>query len=176
MNRVWKKLVSVILLLALAAQSAVVSALADELDPTNKLTLFVPNAVRQLVEANEGLSCYYLQETSYSVPETGDKLYIPIQRTGDVSREGHITVKLIDMSSHYDVNYRADFFRVDAETVNEYEPVAMIDLLSDPENVEEIGKDEMDAVMALAEQQGGVDIVDSAGNVVGEMTAPDSGD
>ncbi|MBR2521189.1 MAG: S-layer homology domain-containing protein [Oscillospiraceae bacterium] len=176
MNRVWKKLVSVVLLLALAAQSVVVSALADELDPTNKLTLFVPNAVRQLVEANEGLSCYYLQETSYSVPETGDKLYIPIQRTGDVSREGHITVKLIDMSSHYDVNYRADFFRVDAETVNEYEPVAMIDLLSDPENVEEIGKDEMDAVMALAEQQGGVDIVDSAGNVVGEMTAPDSGD
>ena len=170
MNRTWKKLVTFILLLAMAAQSSFIGALAAELDPTSKLNLTVPTAVRQLVEANEGLSCYYLQETTYSVPENGDKLYVPIQRTGDVSRAGQVTVKLIDMSSHYGVNYLAEFFRVDTEAVMEYEPIAMIDLLSDPEMVEEVSSEELEAVMALAEQQGGVDVVDSAGNVVGELT------
>ena len=176
MKRVWKRLLAALVVLSMALQSSFVTTMAEELDPTRKLNLFVPNEVRQLVEANEGLSCYYLQETSYSVPETGKKLYIPIQRTGDVSQEGQVTVKLIDMSSHYDVNYRADFYRVNAKAVHEYEPIAMIDLLSDPDNVEPVSDEEMDAVMALAEQQGGVAVVDSAGNVVGDMAPPDSRD
>ena len=57
MKRVWKRLLAALVVLSMALQSSFVTTMAEELDPTRKLNLFVPNEVRQLVEANEGLSC-----------------------------------------------------------------------------------------------------------------------
>ena len=74
-------------------------------DPTADIVLTTPE------ELKDG-SYFFLAKSEWSASEkSSDKLYIPIQRTGDLSQEAEVTVKLVDMSSHFGVNYKAEIFR-----------------------------------------------------------------
>lgn len=160
MRRILALLVSAVLMMP-DANSLIAYALEE---PFDRSELTVPE------ELQDGNSWYFIHESIYTVSETGgEKLYIPIQRTGDLNREGDVSLKLIDVTARHDVTYKEEMFRENPESDFDLADVSIIELVDAAdyqEEIEEVSENELGE--AIAEE--GADLVDANGNVIGEVS------
>ena len=105
MKKRMMKLLAVFLacLMLLGSSRELAASAAEELDralnPAEQIELIVPASLQ------DGGNWFFIREESFTAGEkSGEKLYIPIQRTGNVEAEADVTLKVIDMSAHYGVN------------------------------------------------------------------------
>ena len=76
-------------------------------DPTAEISLTVPELLQ------DGSNYFFIPESGYTIGEKSpEKLYIPVQRTGNLDGEADVTVKIVDLSAHVGENY-------DVEILNE---------------------------------------------------------
>ena len=170
MKKTLTRLIAVLLcalLLFQNGESIVAYALED---PTQRIAISVPE------ELQDGHSYFFIREQVHSISEkSGDKLYIPIQRTGDLSGEAEVTLKLIDVTSRHGVNYEEKIYREKPASEIEVGDVSILDLALSAEYQEEFEPlDEEELVQTVSELGG--DFVDAEGNVVGELTVEDDGE
>ena len=136
-------------------------------DPTADIVLTTPEDLK------DG-SWFFIAQSDWTVSEkSNDKLYIPIQRTGDLEAEASVDLKLVDVTAHAGVNYTASIHGEDAAPETVGEGVALVDIIADPDEQTEIDKDELEAASQAALDQGG-QIVDSEGSPVGGIKSDDS--
>lgn len=172
MKKICKKLLALLLVLVLSVQMGelVLASAAEELrtalDPTSRIDLFTPD---DLAEGN----WFFIRERQFEIGEKSeDKLYVPIQRAGDLSEAASVTLKLADITSHYGVNYTAEIFRVKQEAVAELGEFSLVDVIyENQETVDEIPELSEEEAEELIARQGEVDITDAAGNHLGTLTA-----
>ena len=107
-------------------------AVKTALDPASQIELAVPDSLQ------DGANYFFIRE-DHSISETSaEKLYIPIQRTGDLSEAADITLKLVDMTSHFGVNYDAEIYHSKIESAVDYDGVAMVDAFLNADSIEEV--------------------------------------
>ncbi len=151
-----------------------------EADGSSPRPLPVPDAVK------DG-NYFFIASGSYSISEqSSQKLYIPIQRTGDLSQEASITLKLIDVTSHKGVNYKAEIYNENVEGIAEYGDVSMVDLIKENTDTtyESSGITDEELNELIKENGGAIEVLDTGGNVVGKLksdalskdTSSESGD
>ena len=94
-------LLAIVMFLQLADTSIVYAAEEVEkvLDPASQIELSVPESLQ------DGGNYFFIRENHTISENSSEKLYIPIQRAGDLSEEAEVTLKLIDVTSRHDVNY-----------------------------------------------------------------------
>ena len=83
-------------------------------NPAKNIELTVPERF------GDGNNWFFIPEASYTVSEKStEKLYVPVQRTGDLDAETEVTLKVIDLSAHHDVDYSVEIYKeaVDPEIV-----------------------------------------------------------
>ena len=133
-------------------------------DPVIDIPLSVPQTLQ------DGGNYFFVRE-DYSISEKSEgKLYIPVQRTGDLSAEADITLKLVDMTAHYGVNYTAEIHNAELDPTMELGGVAVVDLFLNGE-YEEIDPDEYnDAIGQAVYEAGGADLLSADGEVIGHLT------
>ena len=166
MNKTITRLLAVLLCLIMVFQlSDGVIAFALE-DPTREIEISVPDSLQ------DGGNYFFIRE-DYSISERSEeKLYVPIQRTGDISGEADITLKLVDMTSHYGVNYTAKIYHESTEPALDYDGVALVDAFRNAESLEEVDPDELtNEVGQAVYDAGGADFVGENGEVIGRVTA-----
>lgn len=133
-------------------------------DPAIDIPLSVPQTLQ------DGGNYFFIREDFSISEKSTDKLYIPIQRTGDVSAAADITLKLVDMTAHYGVNYTAEIYKAETEPVLELGGVSVVDLFLNGE-YEEIEPDEFnDAIGQAVYEEGGADLLSTDGEVIGHLT------
>jgi len=89
MKRILRSLLVLLLSVAMMMPNADILIAYALSVPFDRSELTVPE------ELQDGNSWYFIHENTYQVSEkSGEKLYIPIQRTGDLSREGDVSLKL----------------------------------------------------------------------------------
>ena len=160
-------LLALVLFLDIAGTPAVqaAEAAAKALDPASQVELSVPDAL------GDGGSYFFIREDHTVREDSTEKLYIPIQRTGDLSEEADITLKLVDMTAHFGVNYDAEIYRADAAPSVEYGGVALVDAFLNAQSIEEVDPDELTGEAAQAVYDaGGADFVGADGAVLGTLT------
>ena len=167
-----KRLVASVLSALMVFQTAqlTMAYAADAVDravnPAEQLELSVP------VELQDGESYIFFGHTAYLLSENSkEKTYIPIQRTGDLSEEADVTVKLVDLTSHYGENYTFSIYKEKIEPVMEYGDVSIVDMVQTADYIEEIESSTEEEVGQILYANGGADIVDKDENVVGRITA-----
>ena len=134
-------------------------------DPTERIELTVPDGLQN------GNSYFFIRESTFSVSEKStEKLYIPIQRTGNLNEEAEVTLKLIDVTSRHDVNYTEAIYREKPETTIEFGDVSVLDLTLSADYQEEFEPIDEDVLAEAVYNTGGGDFVDADGNVVGTVT------
>ena len=169
-----RKLLALLLALVFAVQlgEVALAATAEEirvaLDPTSGIELSTPD---DLAEGN----WFFIRENQFEISETSEeKLYIPIQRAGDLNGEASVTLKLADLSSHFGVNYKAEIFRVKQEAEAELGEFSLVDAIHDNQDaVQEVPELTEEEMAELIAQQGGAELTDAAGNPLGTVTAAD---
>ena len=129
MKNTIKKLLAFALAFVLTAQlgEAALATAAEEvriaLDPTSQIELSVPE------ELSEG-NWFFIRERQFEISEkSGEKLYVPIQRAGDLSEEASVTLKLADITSHFGVNYEAEIYRVKQTPEAELGEFSLVDAI-----------------------------------------------
>ncbi len=176
MKRTCKKLLALLLALVFSVQfgelamAAATEEIRIALDPTSQIRLAVPE------DLSEG-NWFFIRERQFEISETsGEKLYVPIQRTGDLSGEASVVLKLADITSHYGVNYKAEIYRLNQEPTAELGEFSLVDTIYENQDtlseVPELSEEEMEELIA---QQGEVEITDAAGNMLGTASAADGG-
>ena len=166
-KRILAALLSAIMILEMAqlTLASAAEAVDKALNPAEQIELSVPE---ELQDAGNyfffGQSAYYLSETSR------DKVYIPVQRTGETDEEAEVTVKVVDLTSHWGENYTFEIYKEKVEPVMEYGDVSLVDLVQTAviDEVEQADEEEIGEIIYL---NGGADIVDVDENVVGRVTA-----
>ena len=133
MKSILKKVISMTLTLSMLAPLAVSAAAAAEYDPMTDAELRTPETL------SEG-NYFFIREKTFTVSEkSGDALYIPVQRTGDLSGEAEVTVKLVDMTSRFGENYTAEIYGGNEKPEDEYGGDSIIDaILENPDGIEEV--------------------------------------
>ena len=89
---------------------AAIAFAAEEVDralnPAEHLELTVPERFQ------DGRNWFFFPEPGYNVSEkNSEKLYIPIQRTGDLSAEADVVLKVTDVTAKHDVNYKVELYK-----------------------------------------------------------------
>ena len=164
MRTIFTRIVAVMLTAVMLLQvSDGVLAWAAE-DPTANVEVYVPDNLQ------DGKNYFFIREQSFTISEKSvEKLYIPIQRTGDVSQEADITLKLINLSARYGVNYTASLYGEDVEPTVTRGGVSIVEVAENAviqQEVEPISEE--DAAWILAEQDG-ADVVNADGDTVGRL-------
>ena len=153
----------------------VLAAAADELDkalnPAEQLELTVPERLQ------DGENWFFFPEPDYTVSEYNKtKLYIPIQRTGDLSEEADVILKVTDLTAKHDVNYKVALYKDGSEPEIIYEDMSIKDIaLNAEEQYEFEALEDENELGELIYEAGGADIVDGEGNVVATVTAEPEG-
>ncbi|MBR3297142.1 MAG: hypothetical protein IKI65_04815, partial [Firmicutes bacterium] len=136
-----------------------------KIDPTEEITLAVPDKFR------DGGNWFFIPESSYTISENStDKLYIPIQRTGDTDVETEVTLKLIDLSARHDENYTVEIYKEDVEPETVFGGDAIVDLIQNAESIEEVEVGDENDLGDAINEYGGAEIVDGEGNTVGTVS------
>ena len=167
--RILAALLIALLLFELSGESITFAAdaLDKALNPEKQIELIVPQSLQ------DGNNYFFIREDSFTISEkSGEKLYIPIQRTGDVEEASEVTLKVIDMSAHCGVNYEARICDEKTAPVAILNGIAVIDLFlyaDEQIEVEPIEEDELGTV--LTENGGSADVLSPEGEVVGSITA-----
>ena len=172
MKRFFKNTISLMLALLMLIQAgeAGIAFAVEEADkainPAEHIELTVPEKFR------DGGNWFFIPKSGYTTSEKStEKLYIPIQRTGDLDAPAEITLKVIDLSARHDVNYKVEIYKeeIDPEIIFGAEPI--VDLIQNADAIEEveIAEDENEFGEVISEY-GGAEIVDGEGNTVGTVT------
>ncbi|MBQ3708113.1 MAG: S-layer homology domain-containing protein [Clostridia bacterium] len=167
-KKILAALLSVLMILEMAQLSLASAAEAIDraLNPAEQIELSVPS---ELKDAGNyfffAQSAYYLNETSR------EKVYIPVQRTGDLSEEAEVTVKVVDLTSHWGENYTFEIYKEKTDAVMEYGDVSLVDLVQNTESIDEVEQGTEEQLGEIIYLNGGMDIVDVDENVVGRVTA-----
>ena len=173
MRKSFKRILAVLLTLLMffqLSEGSVVFA-ADALDqalhPEKRIELVVPQSLQN------GNNYFFIREDSFTISEkSGEKLYIPVQRTGDMETAADVTLKVIDMSARYGVNYEARICDEKITPVEILNGIAVIDLFlyaDEQVEVEPMGENELGAI--LTENGGSADVLSPYGEVVGSVSA-----
>ena len=124
-----------VLMLIQTADSGIayaVSELDKALNPAEQIELTVPEAFR------DGNNWFFIATPDYAIGEKSkDKLYIPIQRSGDLDAEAEITLKVVDLSARHDVNYAVELYKDKTEPEIFYDDIAVIDIALNADGQEE---------------------------------------
>ena len=151
------------------------SKLIEQLNKSQSITDADANSPRPLPvpDSLKDGNYFFIGSNTWSISEKStQKLYIPIQRTGDLSKEASVTLKLIDMTSHKGVNYKAEILNENVEGIAEFGDVSMVDLIKDNADTtyetEEATTEDLDTI--IKESGGSIDVVDGNNNVVGHIT------
>ena len=138
-------------------------------DPMDGFELSVPE------ELQDGGNWYFIRENTFNISEVSDqKLYIPIQRTGDLSAEGEVALKLIDVTSKHNVNYKEKIYRENPESEVEIADLSILELTEGSILQEEFDPAQEEELNNMIDVQG-ADIIDAEGNLIGEV-APENTD
>ena len=140
---------------------------AEAFNPAEQMTLTVPERFR------DGGSWFFIPEQGYAASEKStEKIYIPIQRTGDLETEADVTLKVTDISARHDVNYTAEIYKEDVDPTILFDDMSLLDLIENADGQEEYEPiaDENE-FGEIVNSVGGAEIVDADGNVLGTVTA-----
>ena len=160
-----------VLLLMLQVSEASIAYAVDEVDkkfnPTDHIDLTVPERFQ------DGGSWFFIPEASYTTSEkSSEKLYIPVQRTGDLDAETEVTLKVTDLSAHHDENYTVELYKEEADPEIVFDDVAVVDVMQNADGVEEIETvEDQNELGELIHENGGAALVDGEGNSVATITA-----
>ena len=167
MKRTLKSVAAMLLALIMLLQTSeagivcAAEALNQALNPAEQIELTVPEALR------DGKSYFFIREEAYNINEdSGETLYIPIQRTGDLEAEADVTLKVVDISARHDVNYKIEVYKDSTEPELVYGDVSILDLALNAEGQEEVEPLTEKELGELIYEQGGTAIVDAEGNTV----------
>ena len=164
MKRTLTRLLAVLLcamMLFQSSENVITFALAD---PTEKIVLSVPKTLQ------DGENYFFIREDHTVSENSREKLYIPIQRTGDLSGEADVTLKLVDMTAHYGVNYTAEIHDAAVDPTLDLYGVAVVDLFQNGEYEEIDPKEYNDAIGQAVYEAGGADILTTDGERIGRLS------
>ena len=173
MKRFVKRTLSALLafLMLFQASQGGVALAAEEnnrtLDPAEQIQLTVPERFQ------DGGNWFFIPQQGYTASEKSkEKIYIPIQRSGDVSAEADVVLKITDISAKHDVNYKAELYKDPTEPETFLGDVSLVELVHNADLQEEFeplaDENELGEIINAA---GGAEILDGEGNVVGTVTA-----
>ncbi len=167
MRKLFKRLTALLLTAILFLQLSEGFAVLAAEDPLADITLTVPASLQ------DGENWFFIREESFTVGEkSGEKLYIPIQRTGNAEAEADVTLKVIDMSAHYGVNYTARIRGSGEDPESVYDGAAGIDLFRNADEQEEIKSlNEEDLGQIVYANGGEADWLTPDGELVGRISA-----
>ena len=173
MKHFWKSALSCALALLMLLQvcpGGVVFAAnrADKaFNPAEQIPLTVPERFQ------DGGNWFFIPESSYAASEKStEKIYIPIQRTGNLETEADVVLKVTDISAKHDVNYTVEIYKEDVDPAVLFDDMSLVDLIQNAD-----GQEEYEPVAdenefgELVNAAGGAQIVDEDGNVLGTVTA-----
>ena len=169
LKRILAVLLTVLMLFQLSEYGIVYAAdaLDKALNPEKRIELIVPESLQ------DGNDYFFIREDSFSISEkSGEKLYIPIQRTGDTAASADVTLKVIDMSARCGVNYEARICDEKITPVEILNGIAVIDLFlyaDEQIEVEPMDEDELGGI--LTENGGSADVLSPEGEVIGSFSA-----
>ena len=144
---------------------------AEEIDkrinPAEYIELSVPEKFR------DGENWFFIPESGYMTSEKStEKLFIPIQRAGDLGGEAEITLKVIDLSARHDVNYTVEIYKEDIDPEIIFGAEAIVDLIRNADGMEEVETAEDENELGeMIYEYGGAELVDGEGNTVATVTA-----
>ncbi len=139
---------------------------ANAPDPTDSIMLIVPEEIR------DGNNYFFIREGTQTISEkSDDKLYIPVQRTGNLEEEAEVTLKIVDLAAHFGENYEAKILdeRVKPELV--YGGEAVIDVIQNASSQQEIETVDENEFGEAVHEAGGAELMDAYGDPVGMVTA-----
>ena len=173
MKHFWKSALScaMALLMLLQAYPGGVALAANKTDkafnPAEQIPLTVPERFQ------DGGNWFFIPESGYAASEKStEKIYIPIQRTGDLETEADVVLKVTDISAKHDVNYTVELYKQDVDPAILLDDMSMVDLIQNAD-----GQEEYEPVAdenefgELVDAVGVAQIVDEDGNVLGTVTA-----
>ena len=177
MKKHFRKLLALLLAIVLSVQlgQVALATAAEEvrivLDPTSQIELSTPD------DLSEG-NWFFIRSNQFEISETSEeKLYIPIQRAGDLSEAASVTLKLADITSHFGVNYKAEIFRVKQEATAELGEFSLVNAIYENQDaVQEVPELTEEEAATLIEEQGGAEVTDAAGNLLGSVSAGNDSD
>ena len=142
----------------------------DEIDkainPAEQIELTVPEAFA------DGENWFFIANADWSAGEkSGEKLYIPIQRAGDLDSEADVTLKVIDLSAKHDVNYTVEVYKEKVTPETAIADLSMVELAQNADGQEEVQLGSENDMGQVLYEVGGADIVDGEGSVVGSISA-----
>ena len=172
MKRFLKNAIALTLALSLLIGSGgnSLAAVADEIDrtlnPAERIELTVPERFQ------DGGNWFFFPETGYTASEKSpEKLYIPIQRTGDPEAEADVVLKVTDLSAQHDVNYRVEIYKEDLAPDILLDDRSIVDLTLHADGQEEIPLTDQNSLGQAVYDAGEVEVVNAAGETVGTVTA-----
>ena len=169
MKRLFKRAAAMLLALMMLLQLSETGlvAVAEALNPAEQIELTVPERFQ------DGNNWFFIAAPDYGIGEKStDKLYIPIQRVGDLDAEAEITLKVVDLSARHDVNYAVELYKDKTQPEIFYDDIAVIDIALNADGQEEFEPYTSEEEFAeIVHEVGGAEILDSEGNVVGSVTA-----
>ena len=157
-------------LILLGTCEAGVAYAVDEIDkainPAEQIELTVPEAFA------DGENWFFIANADWSAGEkSGEKLYIPIQRAGDLNSEAEVTLKVIDLSAKHDVNYTVEVYKEKVTPETAIADLSMVELAQNADGQEEVQLGSENDMGQVLYEVGGADIVDGEGSVVGSISA-----
>ena len=166
MHKAFTRFIAVMLTAVMFLQvSDGVLAYAAE-DPTGSIELTVPESLQ------DGQNYFFIRQESFTISEKSrEKLYIPIQRTGDTGDEAEVTLKVIDMSARWGENYTADIYRDRQDPEAVHDGLNVRDLFENADEQEESEALDENELGEILTETGGAEIVTPDGEPVGTVTA-----
>ena len=139
MRHFWKSALSFVLafLMLFGMYPEGVVQAANEVDkalnPAEQIPLTVPERFQ------DGGNWFFIPEQSYAASEKSEeKIYIPIQRSGDLETETAVILKVSDISARHDVNYLVEIYKEDADPAILFDDQSLVDLIQNADGQEEV--------------------------------------
>ncbi len=172
MNRCFKSITTIALVFLMLVQMSevgivnAVESIDKALNPAEQIELTVPEKLR------DGSNYCFIRQDAFQIGEkSAEKLYIPIQRSGELDAEADVTLKVIDLSAHHGVNYAMQIYKDNVEPEMEFGDVALVDLVQNAEEQAEFEPIDEDTLGEIVYEQGGAELLDAEGNPLGVITA-----
>ena len=172
MKRITKSVLALLLafLMVFEAGELGIAYAVDEIDkainPAERIELTVPEKYQT------GENLFFIATADWATSErSGEAMYIPIQRVGDLDAEAEVTLKVVDLSAKHDVNYTIEVYKeaVDPEIFFVDKSIKELALEADEQMEVELG-DESDLGEIIYEN-GEAELIDGEGNTVATVTA-----
>ena len=135
-------------------------------NPAEHIEITVPERFK------DGENWFFIPESGYMTSEKStEKLYIPIQRAGDLDAEAEVTLKVIDLSARHDVNYQVEIYREEVDPEIIFGAESIVDLIQNADSFEEVETPDENDLGEMIYEYGGAEIVNAKGETVGTVTA-----